>query len=120
MGALTLNSLDTSVSNEKIFVHRPPLALAGSSEVVATERHDEPIILDNLHRSIQLNREDLAAKAVHICVQPFSWDLLDGLIGGLTDETSEKGYDIILGSDLFYSGESFDPILAVVSNQDTF
>ena len=85
--------------------------------MVATERHDEPIILDNLHRSIQLNREDLAAKAVHICVQPFSWDLLDGLIGGLTDETSEKGYDIILGSDLFYSGESFDPILAVVSNQ---
>ena len=97
-------------------------SVTGCKHVYSTERRDEKDLIDNLQDIVALNkREGLIPSDASIEVVPFSW-LSHGEVRHSTfqqlfkigSESQHKHIDIILGSDVFYSGEDIDPILTVV------
>ena len=78
-------------------------AMIGAKSVIATDRDDE-IIQSNLIKTIELNNLSNI-----ITPREMNWFQSSIL------EKEAFFFDVILGADVFYSGEDFDPILYQVS-----
>ena len=97
-------------------------SLAGCRHVISSERSDEEALVENLRAVIALNKEErLIPPDASIEVMPFSWgddkDYQHPIFQQQQGEgvcKSLQNVDIVLGSDVFYSSEDFDPVLYVV------
>jgi hypothetical protein len=73
-------------------------------QCIITERADQPDLLDNISKCIELN----GFENNNCSVLPFSWD--DG-----NDPVIDcLSVDVVLGADIFYSSEDFDDILYTI------
>lgn len=75
-----------------------------ASDVYATERHDERMAIETLEINMKINCID------NCFVKPLSWAGAE-----IDDHLLNFGFDVIIGSDVFYSSEDFDPILNLVN-----
>lgn len=78
----------------------------GASQVLITEREDQPEMLHMIQEGIQLNGLDKCE--------------VKGITWGMKSLTSDVSYyeaesvDVVLGADVFYSSEDFDRLLLTV------
>lgn len=82
-------------------------ASCGARRVIVTDR-DEPLVMERVRCCLQLN-EDFTLDTCE--VRPLPWRALS------VEEVEALGaVDTILGADILYSGENFDPVLATVAS----
>ena len=105
-------------------------ARGGSSHemgrMVATERHDEQTLHANLREVLEMNGFSTHSSS-SVQVLPLSWNSVSSNSGSCENGNLQKSasgaedllgpqspVDLIIGSDVFYSMEDFDPILELV------
>lgn len=85
-------------------------ALVGANCLI-TDREDQVVVMEELHESIKINKLDPSK----VTIMPLHW-------GHLSKETLSEitsrlpNLEVCIGSDVLYTGEDFDPLLATIES----